>query len=420
MQNRDMFEKFNLLKRKFNDEKKENNESYARLLKRRRLELKRTLEEVASGVCSTSYLSRIENAQVEVDDQFLKHLFDKLELSYDDVKEQNKSDILKELIKKFLQDDYLQMNKIVNEAIECKAYSDVELKLMMLFQNIVDGHYEEARLTIMDLDQVVQTLIGKELVIFTYLSTLYAYKINNLLTAYRYVRILLAIIFEDETMRQAVNDLALSIYSLVDEDLLATECYYYLEGCKISKLSKSRMLMHHIEMSTIMGKYDFSKAIDAYTEIKDIISQHSKELLEHYQYNLIKLYIFNHHFDDALKLIDESVKSAKIITLLDYCLNAQNDFCQSVIYLEELRNFQFSKYESFHMFYNEYTIKRIEKNNNMEIIDFIRRNLIYGIFELKNSFILQNINYNYMEALFEIGKYKEAAKFAIRLLESNY
>ena len=53
-------------------------------------------EEVASGVCSTSYLCRIENAQVEVDDLFFEHLFEKLEISYEDVKEQNKNnDIIK-------------------------------------------------------------------------------------------------------------------------------------------------------------------------------------------------------------------------------------------------------------------------------------------------------------------------------------
>ena len=73
------------------------------------MEQRKTLEEVAAGVCSTSYLCRIENAQVEVDDQFFEHLFEKLEISYEEVKEQNKTNVLKELLKFLLQRDYNKM-----------------------------------------------------------------------------------------------------------------------------------------------------------------------------------------------------------------------------------------------------------------------------------------------------------------------
>ena len=81
--NKQLKDKLNLIREKYGTNTDSKTESYARLLKRRRMEQKKTLEEVASGVCSTSYLCRIENAQVEVDDQFFEHLFEKLEIAPD-------------------------------------------------------------------------------------------------------------------------------------------------------------------------------------------------------------------------------------------------------------------------------------------------------------------------------------------------
>lgn len=57
----------------------------AMLLKNKRIEQGRKLEDIASGICSTSYLSRIENNQVKLQDPYLRMLFEKLDINYDEV-----------------------------------------------------------------------------------------------------------------------------------------------------------------------------------------------------------------------------------------------------------------------------------------------------------------------------------------------
>lgn len=407
-------EKINLIKKKLSENKKEVSENYGILLKRRRIEKQRTLEDVASGVCSTSYLSRIENAQVEVKDVFLKHLFEKLEISYEDVKGIENNKIIIDVLKKYLLDDYDAIKKMVNEAISTGIYSDIELKLLLLFVNIIDDMYEDARASIADLDLIVESLIGKELIFFTYLSTLFAFKCNNFEVAYKYIRILKGIECSDEIITIAINDLAMTIYAIIDSEILVRECFNELKDKSITKISLSRFTKHLMEFYYINGKYNINKAIEDFEEIKNNRELNEEEL-EQYNYYFIKMHIVNKHYEESVLLIDKIKSSSRIIFLLDYCLNIINDIHKTYKHLEVLKNHNFNKYETFYMFYNEFTIKKVENTNQIELVNYMKKNLISDSYILKNSFIHQSINNSYINYLYEIGKYKEAAKFALKI-----
>lgn len=407
-------EKINLIQKKLSENKKEVSENYGILLKRRRIEKQRTLEDVASGVCSTSYLSRIENAQVEVKDVFLKHLFEKLEISYEDVKGIENNKIIIDVLKKYLLDDYDAIKKMVNEAISAGIYSDIELKLLLLFVNIIDDMYEDARASIADLDLIVESLIGKELIFFTYLSTLFALKCNNFEVAYKYIRILKGIECSDEIITIAINDLAMTIYAIIDSEILVRECFNELKDKSITKISLSRFTKHLMEFYYINGKYNINKAIEDFEEIKNNRELNEEEL-EQYNYYFIKMHIVNKHYEESVLLIDKIKASSRIIFLLDYCLNIINDIHKTYKHLEVLKNHNFNKYETFYMFYNEFTIKKVENANQIELVNYMKKNLISDSYILKNSFIHQSINNSYINYLYEIGKYKEAAKFALKI-----
>lgn len=414
MKKKPFIEKIDLIQRKLNESKKENTENYGILLKRRRNELQRTLEDVASGVCSTSYLSRIENAQVEVNDSFLKHLFEKLEISYDDIKGAENNKTITDVLRKYLLDDFSGIRIIINDAIKSTAYSEIELKLLLLFMNIIDNLYEDARKSLADLDLVVDSLVGRELIFFTYLSALFSFKCNNLENAYRYIRVLKGITYTDPVIETAVTDLAMSIYTLLDEELLVKECYNELKEKNISKLSIKRFTKHLFEIYYIDGKYDINKAIDNFLEIKNNV-QFDEELLEHYNYYFIRMHILNKHYKESVEMISSIEASSRIIFLLDYCLNVLNDIHETYKQLEKLKKHNFNKYETFYMFYNEFTIKRFEKDNLADAINYMKKNLIREAYVLRNSFIYQSINNSYISSLYEIGKYKEAAKYALKI-----
>ena len=85
----------------------------AAFLRRKRLEQGKKLEEVAEGICSVSYLSRIEKNQVEVNEEYYRSLFEKLDLNYDEVNENRNHDYLIDLLIKYLQGSYDEIHNFV-------------------------------------------------------------------------------------------------------------------------------------------------------------------------------------------------------------------------------------------------------------------------------------------------------------------
>mgnify|MGYP000216019176 FL=1 len=95
------------------------NENYqkelARILKAKRLEQGKSLEEVSKGICSTSYLSRLENNQVKLQDPYLKMLFEKLSINYDDLKQARKKNLFLDIIKKQLLQQTMAYQETINK-----------------------------------------------------------------------------------------------------------------------------------------------------------------------------------------------------------------------------------------------------------------------------------------------------------------
>lgn len=132
------------------------NENYqkelARILKAKRLEQGKSLEEVSKGICSTSYLSRLENNQVKLQDPYLKMLFEKLSINYDDLKQARKKNLFLDIIKKQLLQQTMAYQETINKMIESNNYLDVEQELVLLYDNIIKGNFEEATLVMEKLD----------------------------------------------------------------------------------------------------------------------------------------------------------------------------------------------------------------------------------------------------------------------------
>lgn len=109
----------------------------AMLLKNKRIEQGRKLEDIASGICSTSYLSRIENNQVKLQDPYLRMLFEKLDINYDDLKKERQTNIFIELVKYQLLEQYDKYASKIESIIKSKCYLGIERDLILLYDNVL-------------------------------------------------------------------------------------------------------------------------------------------------------------------------------------------------------------------------------------------------------------------------------------------
>ena len=151
------------LQEKYLNETKNEKAKLSRFLKRRRIELGKTLEEVSEGVCSTSYLSKIENCLVDVDDSYFKMLFEKLNLEYNNVVNERSAPIYDEMIKAYLLEDYKYIEELTNTAIENHSYSDTEIEILLILYNLTIGSIDEAKKCLENLELIKHTLSTDDL-----------------------------------------------------------------------------------------------------------------------------------------------------------------------------------------------------------------------------------------------------------------
>ncbi len=119
-------------------------------LKRKRLENHLTLEELCKGVCTVSYLSRIENNVVDVGDEYFTLLFKKLDIDYNMLKETKNDLVLDDILKAYLKNDLSLSVNITNEALNTEYYVDLEYELMVLYNNIMYERFQEAKESIIN------------------------------------------------------------------------------------------------------------------------------------------------------------------------------------------------------------------------------------------------------------------------------
>ncbi|MBE0701153.1 MAG: helix-turn-helix transcriptional regulator, partial [Acholeplasmataceae bacterium] len=110
-------------------------------IKFRRKELKMTLEEGAEGICSVSYLSKVENNLIKVSGRFSDLLINRFKLKdlygeNQEIFEKHKNDIILHLINR------LKMNE--NLANEYKNRVDYQALLIKMGYHIINGDVEKA------------------------------------------------------------------------------------------------------------------------------------------------------------------------------------------------------------------------------------------------------------------------------------
>ena len=165
----------------------EKKKKYGVLLKRKRIEQHYTLEQVAEGVCAVSYLSRIENNLVDVEEKYYVSLFKKFDIDFDKLKEAKENEIYDDLLKCYLNEDEAQATELISNALKTGYYMDIEIELMVLYDNIIHCLYSEALNQIIDLNDKTHLFMDSELNFYIFLTALYAHRTNQAIYAYRQI-----------------------------------------------------------------------------------------------------------------------------------------------------------------------------------------------------------------------------------------
>lgn len=267
-----------------NNEKKR----YIVLLKRKRIENRMTLEKLADGICTASYLSRIENLLVDVDDSYYYRLFKKLNIDFDQLREEMHNEIFTEILKNHMKNDDEKVVDLISKALKTNFYVDVEYDLMLLYDNIIKKMYTDARKLILDLNEKVEVLCENELTFFLFLSTLYAYKTYQGRFAYKQIMILCEMDMVEPLFKYAVYDLALDIFEYVGNTEMFFKYYQLLNDESYLTSFSFNALKHKAQYTYLAYQLSSMEVNSALESIKSCLPK--------YYYDDVNLLILKNYY----------------------------------------------------------------------------------------------------------------------------
>lgn len=385
---------------------------YAIFLKRKRLEKNLTLEEVSKGICTISYLSRIENNLVDVDEEYFVKLFNKLEIDFYGLKEEKEHEIFVKLLKLYLQKEETKIIDTISEALNTNYYVDLEYELMLLFDNILRKMYPEARNQIIELNDKIDVLLDNELVFYLFLSTLYAYRTNQCIFAYRQVLVLCEMQTIDFNYRYAIYDLALDIFDYVGAKEMFYKYYQLInEDDYLTYYSKSA-LKHKAQMIFYNYSLKGDETYNMLMELKEVFEDNESEEID---WLILKNDYRFSNINRCFELLYNKNPTPKLIAFESILVLASENQYRLSKLIDRRDGVLFEKTDqAYELMYNICILSKKEAHN-IEVYNMMKE-LISIQFESDYDYFFFEIEkVLLMELAMKFSKYKECLKIIMDL-----
>ena len=387
-------------------------------LKRRRIELGLKLEDLSSGICSTSYLSRIENNLVDVDSSYYEALFEKMNIDYETLKESRRRNLYHEILNAYINNDISGIEEVINHAIISKSYIDSEIDLYLLFYNILTKNYEEARKILVTIENIKKNLNSYEILFYMFSFALYAHKTNQNKKAYQQMLLLNEIVYEDILLESCIYDLGIDVMEAVGMELLSFNYYYNLEKVAGMPLFRERLLLHKMKFMVKFSDVESEGILkDALSITKNI--DFSKEYnKETYYYHLGLLYYKLGNFEELAKILKDNLLSARCACLLGtVCFNTQDKELSRSIG-DIVNNYKFNKYETYFLDFCKFITLYLNDNSDYVLLNYLK-NILFNKSNFYYDLIEEIKMKEYVPLLIACGKYKEASREFVKYLAKS-
>lgn len=390
----------------------------ARILKAKRLEQGKSLEDVSKGICSVSYLSRLENNQVKFQDPYLKMLFEKLEIDYDDLKMARKQHLFLDVIKKKLLGQTTQYKEMVNAIVGSNNFLDVERQLVTLYDTLMDNNYEEALLIMDHIDQCKFPFSNVERIFYMYLVVLYYYQTHQNNMAYRQIKVLKTYKIEDDVLKWSIFEISMQLH--FDFGHYCTYLCDYIRFIKEAPTTYFANLMkvHKLKIIYLKAKENPDKIVEKFQNYALELNLSDDFIKENYYYHLSLIYLDNQKYETVLQTIGENILSPRIVKSVLIALNNVENPNAYYHLIKILNNFAFTKYDRLPKNMLEYTIYKINNVTINKLQNFLRTklyNLLYENYENQSySFILKEL----LKIDVKCSKYKDGCQLMFNYLNN--
>jgi transcriptional regulator with XRE-family HTH domain len=376
-------------------------------IKKKRKELNVTQDVISNGICSISYLSKIENNQIIPNKYYVKEIMDKL-------------DVEESFYQKTL-DDKLYLNNMVkgifylDDSLVIKTFEEIKDIEHNLVINIVKlGYYiyfhkEDENQYVMMLENLVTNMNDLELKMYLYLSAIYFISKEKYKTALEVLVLGDKILVSNEYL-----DALISEYTyLVKQRLLKKNCsledYQNAQFIYNKHHNTKRVIMLVLWKTRYLSKENPEKALMILNLIKEsLMDKYSKDF-----YNLVRAEIFlslDSYKESTLCLNNIDNQSdffyQKMIMLFSICKIEKDEGM-----LTEIKNILSSyKPDRFQLKHKvQYHYLLIERDEDIK--EYLRDIAIPYSIKIEDYYGLKQYTMDVMDICIGTSRYKEATQY---------
>ena len=376
-------------------------------IKKKRKELNVTQDRISNGICSISYLSKIENNQIVPNEFYVKEIMSKLEV--------NESFFQKTL------DDKLYLNnmikgifflddELVNDTF--KEVEDIENNLVI---NLVKlGYYvyfniEDDNQYVMMLENLVTNMNDLELLSYLYFSSIYFISKEKFKTTLEILFLCNKISINNDYLEALISE---NSY-LAKQRLLKKNCSH--DDFKNAKEVYNKY--HNIKRVVNLALWEAHYLTEENPEKAIIIVKKIKESLQdvylHDFYCLVKakiLMAFNYYKDSVLSLNkisnDSNFFYQKTILLYSICkIDNDQGMLEEIKIL--LQDYNPDKFQLKHKVFYHYLLL----NNEEDLKEYLRDIAIPYSIEIDDYYGLKKYTRDVMDICINTSRYKEATQY---------
>jgi transcriptional regulator with XRE-family HTH domain len=400
-------EKFDLLL----GNKRPNNKNYiyAQIIRNERIRRKFTLQEIARGICSVSYLCKFEKNVIVVDKEYIKAIFERVNLDYTKVGLNIIEDGVFYVIKAYLYDRFDEIRKYF-EMIDDSLFN-VQNYLIKGFYYLVNKMDDEFKEVIKTIDNIKETLQMEDLGPFMFLVIQYYINQNQFVEAEKYLHHLNRLTFDEKEINWLIYEQQFIVGYNTNNYPMAFKYYNKL----ISNLNIGFPNHRQLRLKLMMLGLNAKSYLE---EIKSEISNVTNDYLDK-QFSLDvtywKLVVYlkeNSWFDVVDDIVDNKLfveaRFAALHLYTAYQIDDENYINEAVSYSKDLI---FTDGDLADLKFIKFMLMKFANEPKASLVDYLKQEILSNETAYNHHLYKEVYDKFYLDFLCSTSKYKEAFYF---------
>lgn len=369
--------------------------SISQAIKRERLEKNLTLESMARGICSLSYLSKIENFTIIPHTSYLEALCERLDIDFQRILESQIKNDINEVLKFYLYQLYDNLEEVYL-SLE-NPYYNVSDGFIKIIYHLYKENFLEVEKEIKYVNDVKNTLTAKELNILTLLVSEYYIKTNQFKKIEEKLDLLIKLSRNaSEFQSLYFEQLFIAAYHLNINHLLY-KYYHLLHNNKLLVYPTCRLCKVHIMMLEVQSREKNCYSLENLSAIR--LNTPKMDLDDDIDYYQSLVYINKKMYQEAYEQLafKDNLTPRDIAALLYAAYKGKTLETDQLLKLA--KNVRYKKYEHVHKNFINYLVFKIQGIKRIELAEMIKYHMLPSN-HLSPFPLYSRI---YLEELFKLG-----------------